>query len=113
LGNYYNFSNKTNLVIGNTGALVMIRRFTFEKCGMFNENYISCLEDVELNLKSIILGLNNYICAECVAYHYESQTRNEDIQKIQKFQYDFKEVFLPFFNKNISKVGKFIKNVQF
>jgi GT2 family glycosyltransferase len=113
LGGYYSYNEKHSPILGNTGGLLMIRKFTFEKCGMFNENYISCLEDVELNLKSIILGLNNYICAECVAYHYESQTRNEDIQKIQKFQYDFKEVFLPFFNKNISKVGKFIKNVQF
>jgi GT2 family glycosyltransferase len=43
--------------LGNTGGLMMIRKFVFEKCGMFNENYISCLEDVELNLKSIILGL--------------------------------------------------------
>jgi GT2 family glycosyltransferase len=113
LGGYYSYPKKNYPILGNTGGLLMIRKFTFEKCGMFNENYISCLEDVELNLKSIILGLNNYICSECVAYHYESQTRNDDIQKIQKFQYDFKEVFLPFLNKNLNKVGKFIKNVQF
>ena len=40
-----------NPVIGNTGGLMLIRKDTFLKFGMFNENYISCLEDVELNLK--------------------------------------------------------------
>jgi GT2 family glycosyltransferase len=86
----------------------MIRKFVFEKCGMFNENYISCLEDVELNLKSIILGLNNYICTDCVAYHYESQTRNEDSQNISKFQFDYKQNLLPFVIKNINKFKTFM-----
>jgi GT2 family glycosyltransferase len=104
LGNYYNFSNKTNLVIGNTGALVMIRRFTFEKCGMFNENYISCFEDVELNFKCVTLGLENYLCSNCVAYHYESQTRNDDEEKMEKLQKDYSNYLLPFVIKNINKI---------
>jgi GT2 family glycosyltransferase len=111
LGGYYTISEKNTPIVGNTGGLMMIRKFTFEKCGMFNENYISCLEDVELNLKSIILGLNNYLCSDCVAYHYESQTRNEDVEKLEKFQYDYKEIYLPFLIKNINKVGQFIKKI--
>jgi GT2 family glycosyltransferase len=109
LGSYYNLTEKITPILGSTGGLLMIRKFTFEKCGMFNENYTSCLEDVELNLKSIILGLNNFICTDCVAYHYESQTRNDDTEKIEKFLYDYKQVFLPFLIKNMNKVGKFIK----
>jgi hypothetical protein len=73
--------------------------------------YISCLEDFELNLKSIILGLNNYLCSDCVAYHYESQTRNDDLEKVEKFQYDYKKIYLPFLIKNINKIGQFIKKI--
>jgi GT2 family glycosyltransferase len=111
LGSYYTISEKNTPIIGSTGGLLMIRKFTFEKCDMFNENYISCLEDVELNLKSIILGLNNYLCSDCVAYHYESQTRNDDLEKLEKFQYDYKKIYLPFLIKNINKIGQFIKKI--
>jgi len=112
LGSYYNFLDKTTSVPGNTGALVMIRKFTFEKCGMFNENYISCFEDVELNFKCIILGLENYLCSDCVAYHYESQTRNDDEEKLDKLQKDYKNNLLPFVVKNINKLSKQIKQIN-
>lgn len=104
LTSYYNFSDKSMSVIGNTGALVMIRRFTFEKCGGFNENYISCFEDVELNFKCVTLGLENYLCSNCVAYHYESQTRNDDEEKLNKLEKDYKQYLLPFVIKNIDKL---------
>jgi GT2 family glycosyltransferase len=101
LGKYYAFDSKVIPVIGNTGALVMLRKFTFEKCGMFNENYISCFEDVELSFRCIIMGLQNYLCSNCVAYHYESQTRNEDENKLKNLQQDYSQNLLPFVVKNI------------
>jgi GT2 family glycosyltransferase len=104
LGAYFNFSDKDIPVIGNTGALLMIRRFTFDKCGMFNENYISCFEDVELNLKCTTYGLENYLSSNSVAYHYESQTRNEDSEKINKLQKDYKFHLLPFVIQNLNKL---------
>jgi GT2 family glycosyltransferase len=112
LGSYYNFSDKTISVIGNTGGLVMIRKFTFDKCGMFNENYISCFEDVELNFKCVTLGLENYLCSDCVAYHYESQTRNDDPEKLEKLQKDYSKNLLPFVIKNLNKFSKQIKQIN-
>ena len=112
LGSYYNFSDKTISVIGNTGGLVMIRKFTFDKCGMFNENYISCFEDVELNFKCVTLGLENYLCSDCVAYHYESQTRNDDPEKLEKLQKDYSKNLLPFVIKNLNKLSKQIKQIN-
>lgn len=106
LGSYYNFLDKTTTVIGNTGALVMIRKFTFEKCGYFNENYISCFEDVELSFKCLTMGLDNYLCSDCVGYHYESQTRNEDIDKLNKLQHDYSKNLLPFVIKNLNKINQ-------
>lgn len=85
---YYSIQRKNEFVIGNTAALMMIRKKTFEKCSMFSEEYIGCLEDVELNLKCLTLGLKNLLSAESVAYHYESQTRQNDDQIIKKYQVD-------------------------
>lgn len=108
LSSYYNFKTDVHEIIGNTGALVMIRKEIFKKIGMFNENYISCFEDVELNLRCILSNLKNYFCGKCVAYHYESQTRNDDDEKIQKLQQDYNEHLLPFVRENFQKLQSHI-----
>jgi GT2 family glycosyltransferase len=104
LRNYYNYSNSTKEVFGNTGGLMMTRKTIFENNNMFNENYISCFEDVEYNLILNSIGLKNYICGECVAYHYESKTRNEDPKNLDKLRYDYITNLIPAFKKNIEKI---------
>ena len=104
LRNYYNYSNSTKEVFGNTGGLMMTRKTIFENNNMFNENYISCFEDVEYNLILNSIGLKNYICGECVAYHYESKTRNEDPKNLDKLRYDYMTNLIPVFKKNIEKI---------
>jgi GT2 family glycosyltransferase len=107
---YYGFNTQNHEVIGNTGALLMIRKNVFEKFGMLNENYIGCFEDVELNLKCIISNYKNIICNKTVAYHYESQTRDDSNDKLEKIEKDFLETLLPFIYKNINKIeNKFVK----
>jgi len=91
--------------------LMMIRKNIFETLGMFNENYISCLEDVELNLKCLLVGLENICDSNSVAYHYESQTRNLDEQKNKKFEFDYTNNFIRFYNDNKSKLDKIITRV--
>ena len=95
LRNYYNYYNTPTSVLGSTGGLLMIRKNTFVQCGMFNENYISCFEDVELNIKTLSLNLVNYVCSNCVAYHYESITRNQDPENLNKLQFDFTNNLIP------------------
>lgn len=104
LFNYFNYKIGVNNNIGNTGGLLMIRKRLFEKVGFFNENYISCFEDVELNLSVVSLGYENYTNSDCVAYHYESQTRNEDETKLQKLQLDFSNNLLPYIISNQEKI---------
>jgi GT2 family glycosyltransferase len=99
-------------VIGNTGALLMIKKPLFESLGMFNENYIGCFEDVELNLKCNILKYKNIISNKSVAYHYESQTRDDSNDKIEKIQKDYSEVLLPFIIQNISKLENKIFKIK-
>jgi GT2 family glycosyltransferase len=104
LKNYYNYFNTTKEVFGCTGGLLMIRKRTFELCGLFNENYLSCFEDVELNLKTITMGLSNYICGDCVAYHYESTTRNEDPDNLSKLRKDYVNNLLPVVKENLELI---------
>lgn len=100
---YFNFTKEVKPVIGNTAALLMIRKKTFEKCGMFNEEYISCFEDVELNFKCNIIGLVNYYAGNCVAYHYESQTRKDDPEYNNKMVSDYKKL-IEFVTNNFDKL---------
>jgi GT2 family glycosyltransferase len=67
-------------VVGNTGAFLLVSKSLFESCGMFNEEYIDCLEDVELNLSCMVKGRENYINNNSICYHYESITRETDGQ---------------------------------
>jgi len=109
LKNYYNY--RTGIVenFGNTGGLLMIRKELFIKSGMFNQEYISCFEDVELNIKTLSMGLKNYTCSDCVAYHYESQTRNDDPENLEKLKYDYLNNLLPVIKENMNKIkDKFI-----
>ena len=67
-------------VVGNTAAFLLVSKSLFENCGMFNEEYVDCLEDVELNLSCMVKGKENYIHNNSICYHYESVTRETDGQ---------------------------------
>jgi GT2 family glycosyltransferase len=102
--NYYNFFLGNVVVFGNTGGLLMIRKKLFEKVGYFNENYISCFEDVELNIETNVLGFENFQNGDCVAYHYESLSRNTDPENLKKLNYDYINSLLPAVEKAFEKI---------
>jgi len=104
LKNYYNYHNQTKEVIGNTGGLMMIRKNLFINSGMFNENYTTCFEDVELNIIVKSNGFKNFVCSECVAYHYESQTRNDDPEDLNKLNNDYKNHLFPMIRTKWDKI---------
>ena len=108
LYNYYNYITGVKETFGNTGGLLMIRKNLFESLGYFNENYISCFEDVELNIMCLSRGLKNYHNSDCVAYHYESQTRNEDPENLKKLSFDYHNNLIKCIDSNIDKIKKYI-----
>jgi GT2 family glycosyltransferase len=108
IGNYYNHFTGVREIFGNTGGLLMIRKNLFESIGGFNENYISCFEDVELNVMCLSRGFKNYNNSDCVSYHYESQTRNEDPENMNKLKFDYETNLIKCINSNIDKIKNHI-----
>jgi hypothetical protein len=64
---------------------------------------------VELNMMCLVKGFENFNNGECVAYHYESQTRNDDPKNMEKLEYDYKNNLLPsvgtYFDRIKSKIN--------
>ena len=112
LRNYYNFTSSVKEVIGNTGALVMIRQNVFLKMGLFNEDYTTCFEDVELNLKCVVSGYKNYFAGKSVAYHYESQTRSEDPKDMENLIQDYRNYLHPYISNHFDKLSRLIMVLQ-
>jgi len=104
LRSYYNHSTNIKSTMGSTAALLMIKKKVFEMCGYFNEEYIGCFEDVELNMKCLTLGYENFTDSSLVSYHLESQTRIEDEEYMDKFKHDYDKVLFPFIAKNFNKI---------
>lgn len=103
---------KTNIdynAHGNTAAFMLINRELFIELGCFNERYIECFEDVELNFKCLIEGKKNITVCDAVSFHYESLSRNKDPKKIEKLQTDYEERLFPFYRENKAKLRKFLK----
>lgn len=88
---------------GNTGGFLLINKELFMSLGGFNENYIECLEDVELNLKCKHQGLKNITVSDAVAYHYESISRNKIAGGDERFMADYERLTL-FINENKIKI---------
>lgn len=112
LGNYFNYTTSSKSIVGSTGALLGVRRKSFINAGMFNEVYTNCFEDVELNLKLIILGFENIYDGSLVAYHYESLTRKELTNHNETMGNDLNNSLLPFIFKNQQYFKKYIDVVQ-
>jgi GT2 family glycosyltransferase len=108
---YYGYSTNLFSVFGNTAALMMVRKKIFNKIGGFNENYTECYEDVEFNIECIKIGLKNYIDGKLVANHYESQTRNNDENKMAKSSNDFGSLLFPYFLKNLNYIKKYLVQI--
>ena len=112
LNNYFNYTTGIRLDAGSTGALLGVRKASFIKAGLFNENYTNCFEDVELNLKLITLGYENIFDGSLVAYHYESQTRNENPDNIKTLLNDYNYSLFPFIVENMKSIKKYINLVR-
>lgn len=72
---------KTINGVGNTGAFMLTSLKLWKEIGGLNEAYKRCFEDVEYNLKCLMIGKVNTTVLDAVCFHYESQTRGREIDK--------------------------------
>jgi GT2 family glycosyltransferase len=108
--NYFTGINYNSL--GNTGAFLLINKQVFIDIGYFNESYIECFEDVELNLNCLIKGKKNITVCDAVAYHYESMSRDRSNDKLEKLNSDYFERLHPFYLKNKEVLNKIIRMIK-
>jgi GT2 family glycosyltransferase len=100
LKSYYNYYEGTQKnTWGCTGAFLMISKRLFNLVGQFTRTS-ECFEDVILNLQTTLKGYNNYYVGEAVCYHLESQTRNEDPDKIKRTVDDYNKYVAPILHNN-------------
>lgn len=92
---------------GNTGAFLMINKDLFTECEYFNETYIECLEDVELNFRCLLKNRKNITACDAVAYHYESMSRNKIQDQKERIDSDYFKILEPFYKTNKNKLNKF------
>jgi GT2 family glycosyltransferase len=95
LGSYYNYHPINTNVFGNTAAFMMMRKDMFDKIGGFNQGYLECFEDVELNIDCLTRNLKNVFVPDAVCYHYESQTRKDDPDKLKREGEDYTKRLMP------------------
>lgn len=108
----YGYDIKPTKVIGNTGGFLMIGKNIFDKIGGFNEQYTECFEDVELNISAKLIGRDNLFCSNAVCYHFESQTRNDDVDKRTRQSNEYINKLRPFITKHFNKISDLVLNVQ-
>ena len=104
----YYYAQDTEECLGNTGAFMFTPYRIFSDLGMFNEKYMEIYQDAEYNLSCIVNGYTNLIAGKLVAYHYESQTRNEDVNKERNSSKDRNNIFFPYLIKNRRSFRKFL-----
>ena len=91
-------------VVGNTAAMMLTRRDTFLDSGGFDEIYTECWEDIQLNMRYILSGLDNWYLDHVHATHHESMTRLQDAPAKYKLRYDYTYKLKPWFDAlDISK----------
>jgi GT2 family glycosyltransferase len=111
LKSYYNYHVTNKEVFGNTAAFMMIKKNIFDIIGGFNEEYIECFEDVELNVECLNRNLKNIFVSDAICYHYESQTRKSDPQKMNKEAEDYMKRIIPFILKS-KKSYNYFENIS-
>ena len=80
---------KTEKVVGNTAALMLTNRQVFIDIGGFDEMFEECWEDIQLTMRYILEGYDNWYIDNVHAIHRESSTRKQDSPALLKLRLDY------------------------
>lgn len=72
--------------VGNTFALCMTERDTYNKIGGLNEEYIQCFEDVDYNINCSLNKKKHKFIGHVSCFHHESLTRKKTFNNEQEVE---------------------------
>ncbi|MGB5748437.1 MAG: glycosyltransferase, partial [Desulfobacterales bacterium] len=90
---YFNRLNCVQNVSAVTGALLMVKKYLYERVGGLDEDNLGiALNDIDFCLKLRKIDLLNILTPYCEAYHYESASRGYESSpgKITRFENEIK-----------------------
>lgn len=93
-----NMSYGVEPVVGNTAALMLIKRKLFLDNTGFDEIYTECWEDIQFNMRLILEGYTNWYLDDVHATHHESVSRERNERSIYRLRYDYTYKLKPWFD---------------
>jgi GT2 family glycosyltransferase len=66
--------NKTHEVDVLSGAFMLLRRETLDKCGLLDEDYFMYGEDIDLSYRIVLSGYKNYYYPDTCIIHYKGES---------------------------------------
>lgn len=100
-------------VVGNTAAFLMISRHLFWQLGGFNEEYIECFEDVELNLRCLMQGRINIYADNSACYHHESVTRRQRADCLARSSMDLYLRLIPLISTEFDVIRPYLAPIDY
>lgn len=81
---YFNRPHINQVMSGVTGACLAIRKETYLAVGGLDTDFQVAYNDVDFCLRVKKAGFYNVYCAHATLYHYESKTRGDDGESVEK-----------------------------
>lgn len=66
--------NKTHQVDVLSGAFMLLRKETLDKCGLLDEDYFMYGEDIDLSYRIVLAGYKNYYLHDTTIIHYKGES---------------------------------------
>lgn len=104
-----NYDN--SIVLGCTAACLLVDRGKYIQSGGFDERYTECWEDIQLSMRWILSGYNNWYLDTAIATHLESQTRTKTEQAKYRLRYDYTYKLKPWFDSLPTQTQQLLLNI--
>ncbi len=77
--------NESGIIKVASGAFMFIKRTVFNEVKGFNEDYFMYGEDIDLSMKLLNKGYQNYYCADTQIIHFKGESTPKDIKYLNYF----------------------------
>lgn len=104
--------NKTHSIEVLSGAFMLLRKETLDKCGLLDEDYFMYGEDIDLSYRIILSGYKNYYYPETCIIHYKGEsTKKSSVNYVIVFYRAMAIFARKHFSQNRARTFSFLINV--